>query len=53
MIPSSYPLYASPGTQLMASGEVDDMEARSKVTIARLENSEDKWSWVDISSQRV
>ena len=46
-------LYASPGTQLMASGEAHDMEAKSKVTIARLENSEDKWSFVDISGERA
>jgi hypothetical protein len=45
-------LYASPGTQLMASGEVRDMEAKSKVTITRLENSEDKWSLVNISGER-
>ncbi|KAN0071804.1 hypothetical protein V8E54_010400 [Elaphomyces granulatus] len=45
-------LYASPGTQLMASEE-HDMEAKSKVTIARLENSEDKWSFVDISGERA
>ena len=38
-------LYASPGTQLMASGEARDMEARSKITVARLEKSEDKWSF--------
>jgi hypothetical protein len=35
-------LYASPGTQLMASGEADDMGVRSKGTIARLENGEGK-----------
>jgi len=46
-------LYASPGTQLMPLGEVHDMEVKSKVTIARLENSEDKWSFVDISSERA
>jgi hypothetical protein len=45
-------LYASPGTQLMASEE-HGMEAKSKVTIARLENSEDKWSFVDISGERA
>ena len=45
-------LYASPGTQLMSLSEVHDMEAKSKVTIARLESSEDKWSLVDISGER-
>ena len=38
-------LYASPGTQLMASGEARDMEAKSMITVAQLEKSEDKWSF--------
>jgi hypothetical protein len=46
-------LYASPGTLLVASGEAHDMEAKSKVTIARLENGEAKWSFVGISSERA
>jgi hypothetical protein len=46
-------LYSSPGTQLMASGEAHDMEAKAKVTIARLENSEAKWSFVGISGERA
>ena len=47
-------LYASPGTQLMApSGEARDIEAKSEITVARLKNSGDKWSFVDISSERV
>jgi hypothetical protein len=38
----------------MASGEEHDMEAKSMVTIARLENTcEDKWSFVDISGERA
>jgi hypothetical protein len=46
-------LYASPGTQLMASGEAHDMGAKSKATIARLEKSGDKWSFVGISGERA
>jgi hypothetical protein len=46
-------IYTSPGTQFMPSGKVHDMEMKSKVTIARLENSEDKWSFIDISSERA
>ena len=46
-------LYASPGTQLIASGEAHDMKAKSKITVAKLEKSKDKWSFVGISSERV
>ena len=45
-------LYASPGTQLMASGEACDMKAKSKITVARLEKSENKWSFIDKSGER-
>jgi hypothetical protein len=44
-------LYASPGTQLIASGEVHDMEVMSKITVSKLEKSENKWSFVDISCE--
>jgi hypothetical protein len=46
-------LYASPGTQLMALSEAHDMEASSKIIVARLENIEDKWSFVDRSCERA
>ena len=42
-------LYASPGTQLMSSGAVHNMEAKSKVTIARLETNGNKWTFVEKS----
>jgi hypothetical protein len=46
-------LYASPGTKLMAAGDAQDAEAKSKVIIARLEKREDKWSFVGISGERA
>jgi hypothetical protein len=45
-------LYASPRTQLVASGEACDMMAKSKITVARLEKRENEWSFVDKSNER-